>query len=164
MNTSREDLGQYRKPSVHTMKKLVESFSRTSFDDSFGPESNQDHSFNYYQQQEMNNSGYSQIDNQDFYHPPEKHISQAALRTINRPTMDLAQDPPKVPNKHQLSFLMNLVKIIGQLSRNSKGGQQVASLQEIHDQRIQKLTATTGTLQSSRTRTRKGAHSGHTSI
>ena len=93
MNTSREDLGQYRKPSVQTMQKLVESFSRTSFDDSFGPESNQDHSFNYYQ--EMNNSGYS--DNQDsFYHPPEKHISQAALRTINRPTMDLAQDPPKV--------------------------------------------------------------------
>lgn len=91
MNTSREDLGQYRKPSVQTMQKLVESFSRTSFDDSFGPESNQDHSFNYYQ--EMNNSGYS--DNQDFYHPPEKHISQAALRTINRPTMDLAQDPPK---------------------------------------------------------------------
>ena len=92
MNTSREDLGQYQKASVHTMKKLVESFSRTSFDDSFGRESNQDNSLNYYQ--EINNGGYS--DNQDFYHPPEKHISQAALRTINRPTMDMAQDPPKV--------------------------------------------------------------------
>jgi len=91
MNTSREDLGQYQKASVHTMKKLVESFSRTSFDDSFGRESNQDNSLNYYQ--EINNGGYS--DNQDFYHPPEKHISQAALRTINRPTMDMAQDPPK---------------------------------------------------------------------
>ena len=75
------------------MKKLVESFSRTSFDDSFGPESNQDNSYC----QEMNNSGYSGYnEKEDFYHPPEKHISQAALRTINRPTMDVAQDPPKV--------------------------------------------------------------------
>ncbi|CAG5112971.1 Oidioi.mRNA.OKI2018_I69.chr2.g7125.t2.cds [Oikopleura dioica] len=96
MNTSREDLGKLHRPSHHSMKKLVESFSRTSFDDSFGPDYNsQENSFNYFQESNNSYSGHPSIpEGQDSYRPPEKHISQAALRTINRPTMQ-TQDPPK---------------------------------------------------------------------